>query len=253
MCEIKPKITIVTVTYNCKDEIAKTIESVVSQDYANLEYIIIDGASTDGTVDIIKCYENKISSWKSEKDKGVYDAMNKGLRMATGSWINFMNAGDCFHSTNVISEMFSGEVRGHKVIYGNTLYFYKNGKKHLHDTAKIEIFEKILPKYQPYTHQAVFYNIEDKEIGIYNLKYHICADYDMAIRYYLKYGLKSISYKPLVVADYKAYDGISTKNQRSVIKEIAKIQWHYGLNRLEVVKSIVRFLKTFIVNTNWDE
>ena len=86
-----PKISIVTISYNAITEIEKTILSVINQTYTNIEYIIIDGGSTDGTVNIIKQYVDKISIWKSEPDHGVYDAMNKGIKLASGEWILFMN------------------------------------------------------------------------------------------------------------------------------------------------------------------
>jgi glycosyltransferase involved in cell wall biosynthesis len=85
-----PLVTIVTVSYNVVSTIERTILSVVNQTYSNIEYIIIDGGSTDGTVDIIKKYMDKIAYWVSEPDKGIYDAMNKGILMAKGQWINFM-------------------------------------------------------------------------------------------------------------------------------------------------------------------
>ena len=91
-----PLITIITVAYNAVKDIENTILSVLNQTYPNIEYIIIDGGSTDGTLDIIKKYEDKISYWVSEPDKGIYDAMNKGTLKATGVWLNFMNAGDTF-------------------------------------------------------------------------------------------------------------------------------------------------------------
>ena len=97
-------ISIVTVSYNAVLTIEQTILSVINQTYPNVEYIIIDGGSTDGTVDIIKKYEDKIAYWVSEPDKGIYDAMNKGVVVATGEWINFMNAGDIFTDGDVIDK-----------------------------------------------------------------------------------------------------------------------------------------------------
>ena len=98
-------ISVVTVSYNAVSTIEQTILSVINQTYPNVEYIIIDGGSTDGTVDIIKKYADKIAYWVSEPDKGIYDAMNKGVVVATGEWINFMNAGDIFTDSDVIDKL----------------------------------------------------------------------------------------------------------------------------------------------------
>ena len=98
------KISIITVVYNGKDTLAQTIESVISQDYANIEYIIIDGNSTDGTQGIIKEYGHRISYWMSEPDRGIYDAMNKGIEYASGDVIAFINSGDTYED-NILSEV----------------------------------------------------------------------------------------------------------------------------------------------------
>lgn len=101
----KPKISIITATYNAADTLEQTIVSVINQTYSNKEYIIIDGGSTDGTIDIIKKYEDKISYWVSESDKGIYEAFNKGVRVATGDYIEFIGADDCFCDCDVISRV----------------------------------------------------------------------------------------------------------------------------------------------------
>lgn len=92
-----PLISVVTVSYNAVGTIEQTLLSVINQTYPNIEYIIIDGGSTDGTVDIIKKYADEIVYWISEPDKGIYDAMNKGIKKANGEWINFINAGDSYY------------------------------------------------------------------------------------------------------------------------------------------------------------
>ena len=100
-----PLISIVTISYNAVNLIEKTILSVVEQDTADFEYIVIDGGSTDGTVEVIRKYENAISYWVSESDKGIFDAMNKALSVAKGDWVIFMNSGDCFYNNHVLSEI----------------------------------------------------------------------------------------------------------------------------------------------------
>ena len=101
----KPLISIITVVYNGEKHLEETILSVINQTYDNVEFIIIDGSSTDGTIDIIKKYEDKIDYWISEKDSGIFDAMNKGILASKGDYINFMNAGDFFTRINLVSDV----------------------------------------------------------------------------------------------------------------------------------------------------
>jgi len=121
-------ISVVTVSYNAVSTIEQTILSVINQTYPNVEYIIIDGGSTDGTVDIIKKYADKIAYWVSEPDKGIYDAMNKGVVVATGEWINFMNAGDIFTDSDVIDKLFHQNIIINRVgiVFGDTLVVFRN-------------------------------------------------------------------------------------------------------------------------------
>ena len=116
------KISIITVCLNSRTTLEQTIKSVVNQEYAEKEYIVIDGGSTDGTVELIKKYSNQISFWASEPDRGIYDAMNKGVTKATGEWVIFMNAGDRFASDDVIERVFSHpETDAADVIYGDVV------------------------------------------------------------------------------------------------------------------------------------
>lgn len=104
--ETHPRVSIITVTYNAESLLERTLQSVLSQRYADKEIVVVDGQSSDGTVAVIKRHAAAIQSWVSEPDKGIYDAMNKGVRMATGDWILFMNAGDTFASDDVLQRLF---------------------------------------------------------------------------------------------------------------------------------------------------
>lgn len=122
-------ISIVTVTFNCVNSIEKTIQSVLGQTYPYKEYIIIDGGSTDGTLDVINKYKDRINILVSEPDEGVYDAMNKGIALASGAWVNMMNAGDVFYSSDVLSNIFEkGGLADVDVVYSDYMMDFRNRK-----------------------------------------------------------------------------------------------------------------------------
>lgn len=125
----KPQITVITVVFNGEDFLEQTILSVINQNYDNVEYIIIDGGSTDNTLNIIRKYEHAIDYWISEKDEGIYDAMNKGIKLSSADWINFMNAGDSFNTVKVLDSL-SKEINRTSdvdVFYSDINFLYKSG------------------------------------------------------------------------------------------------------------------------------
>jgi glycosyltransferase involved in cell wall biosynthesis len=122
---MKPKVSIVTINYNMRDELDATIQSVLSQTYANLEYVVIDGGSTDGSVEIIKRSTARIHHWVSERDRGLYHAMNKGTAASTGDWVLFMNSGDRFVDNEVVADVFKSAHDDADLLYGHSLRFYK--------------------------------------------------------------------------------------------------------------------------------
>ena len=202
----KYQYTIITVTYNCVKSLEGTILSVISQDCGSLEYIIIDGGSTDGTLDIIKKYESQISHWISEPDHGIYDAMNKGLSLAKGKWINFMNSGDSFATSSTIRELFTPMPSDTTLcIYGNHI-FKKNDKS----TIIKALPPNLLKKRIAFCHQAVFL----KNFGIrFRSDLKICADYAMFREIYEKYGDSVFCRRPVVVSINDAYGISSVKNR----------------------------------------
>lgn len=171
----KPLITIVTVVYNGENFLEETILSVIEQNYDNIEYIIIDGGSTDGTLDIIKKYEHAIDYWVSEKDQGIYDAMNKGIYLATGDWISFINGGDSFYSTTVLSSIFWQKSYIDKtIIYGNHQVIYPSGKKRLSKAGSLEN----LWKGSQFCHQATFVRAVYHKNNKFNICTKIVADFE---------------------------------------------------------------------------
>lgn len=168
-----PLISIVTVVFNGKYFLEETIQNVLNQTYKNIEYIIIDGGSTDGTIDIIKKYESEITYWSSEKDKGIYDAMNKGIDVANGDWINFMNAGDRFYENTTCSDIFkdSNYFNDIDVLYGDLIVDYGKFQR-LEMARSIESIWKGMP----FSHQSAFVRTDYHKQSKYSLNYKIGGD-----------------------------------------------------------------------------
>ncbi|WP_342383090.1 glycosyltransferase family 2 protein [Bacteroides ovatus] len=164
------KVSVITVTYNASTSLEETMLSVFNQNYSHIEYIIIDGGSIDGTVDIISKYANKLSYWVSEPDKGVYDAMNKALKIATGDFLIFMGADDLFYTNDVIQNVVNQISDMYAVYYGSVL-FKGIGTKHLGK------FNKIKWATTNISHQAIFYPRIIYKTHSYDTQYKIYADY----------------------------------------------------------------------------
>ncbi|PRM98273.1 hypothetical protein CJ670_04080 [Arcobacter cryaerophilus gv. crypticus] len=185
-----PKVTVVTVTYNAEKYLEQTIKSVIEQDYPNIEYIIIDGASTDGTIDIIKQYEEHIDYWISEPDRGIYDAMNKGIDVATAEWINFMNAGDSFASNNILKDIFNKKTfeKDFDVLYGGVKIVDENYnyKEYISAKPMSEIW-----KGSYCNHQSLFVKTSIMKKNKFNLDYKLAAEKELFIKLYVnKYSYK---------------------------------------------------------------
>lgn len=219
----KRKISIITVCYNACKVIEKTIESVLAQSYPDKEYIIIDGGSTDGTVDIIKKYSDKISYWVSEPDKGIYDAMNKGIDAATGDWINFMNAGDTFVEDRTL-ELVADRIESTQsadIVYGDTIKAYKYGKK---ECKPLQL--RLMARHIVFCHQSSFVRTELMKKDKFSLKYKIAGDYDFFYRQYT--ANRAFAYIPIPVAVYDAESGISSTQYMKLYKENAEISGRDG-------------------------
>lgn len=197
-------LTIITVTYNAEKELERTIQSVVSQTYfPHIEYIIIDGNSKDNTVSIIQKYESSISSWVSEPDKGIYDAMNKGISRAKGHWINFMNAGDIFTSDTIVEDVFREQIADFDVVYGNYILVYQHFKKNMYTPKDLSGFYG----YMLMNHQSVFLKTEVARSHLYDLSYKIACDYEQLLYFYHS-GRKFLHLNKFI-AEF-SYGGLST-------------------------------------------
>jgi glycosyltransferase involved in cell wall biosynthesis len=213
------KVSIVTVVYNNVATIGHAIDSVLSQDYADVEYIVIDGGSTDGTVDVIKSYGNRIAQFVSEKDKGIYDAMNKGIRMATGDVVGIVNADDFFYDDHVLSrvaEAFTAD-RSLEATTGDIVFIAEeNHKKVLrHYSSKSWRPSKFAWGYMP-PHPSFFCrkNLYER-YGYYQTDYKIAADYELLIRFLLLHKAR-YKYLPLITTKMRM-GGASTRNLNSIL------------------------------------
>ncbi len=180
-CPGKPLITVITVVRNQTRDIATTIESVLGQSYDHVEYIVIDGCSTDGTVDVIRRYDHAIDYWVSEPDGGISDAFNKGLRVATGQWINFMNAGDIFAGPAVLSRIAACADTNADVIYGKANLVDDQGEVlvTLETTSDPARFRWTMT----FRHQALFHNVEYfQKYGSFDPGIIVAMDYELLRR-----------------------------------------------------------------------
>jgi glycosyltransferase involved in cell wall biosynthesis len=178
------KISLITVVYNAENTIADCIESVIGQNFRNIEYIIIDGASTDGTIQIIQKYKHHLTHFVSEPDKGIYDAMNKGIKLATGDVVGILNADDFFADNTVLSVIAGTfEKKNTNIIYGDLDYINAKGKvirkwRSGKFTSKSFNLGWMPPHPTFYCKRNLF-----EKFGLYSLNYGTAADYELMIRY----------------------------------------------------------------------
>lgn len=230
-----PRISVVTICYNCVEEIERTIQSVVSQTYNNIEYIIIDGKSSDGTVDIINQYKDCIDYFKSEKDNGIYDAMNKGIIVATGDYIIFMNSGDAFVNKDILADVVRAVDFSEDIIYGavnkclsDCYYVYRpfpleEMKWHM-----------ILP------HQGTFVKLSYHKKHLFDTTYRSSGDYHFFYNAYYKYkaSFKEIDW---IISDYQDETGMSKDNFKQAKLEDLRV-WGVERNLLVLAKTYSWFV-----------
>lgn len=219
----QPKLSVITIVFNNAANIERTMLSVLGQTYSNIEYIIVDGLSTDGTLDIIKKYQDKISQLISEKDEGIYDAMNKGLAAATGDYVLFMNSGDEFYANDTVAKVFSA-AKDADIYYGETEMISETGQslgQHRHKAPENFTWRSF--KYgMSVSHQAIY--IKRSITEPFDRKYELSADIDWILNAVKK--AKTIINTRQYVAKYLV-GGMSKKRHRQSLKERFDIMRHY--------------------------
>jgi glycosyltransferase involved in cell wall biosynthesis len=205
------KLSIITINYNNCNGLKKTIESVIEQTYTDYEYIIIDGGSTDGSLDVIKKYDKKIDYWISEPDRGIYNAMNKGILKATGEYCNFMNSGDFFYNKNVLEKVFNQNnediITGKTHLSGTSLFWDYN--KPTITLADLWI--------RGLNHQSTFIKTQLLRDNPYDESLKILADLNFFARSLV---LRNCTFKFIdeVIADYNL-EGISSLQRKEMLDE----------------------------------
>ncbi len=223
----QPIVSIITVVYNAVNLLEKTIANVLNQSYPHIEYLIIDGGSTDGTLELITKHDHDIAYWVSEPDQGLYDAMNKGIKAATGDYLWFINAGDLIYLPDVTERIFSGSPPWADVYYGDTMLVNSNyqeiGLRRLRPPKKLSW--KSFQKGMLVCHQSIL--VKRSIADAYDLNYQHSADFDWVIKA-LKKADHIYNTKMILAAFLDG--GQSKHNIRSSLQErFHSMKKHYGL------------------------
>lgn len=240
MNKLLPKISIITVVYNAEHLIEKTILSVINQSFTNIEFIVIDGNSSDNTINIIKKHNSKISKFISEKDNGIYDAMNKGLKLANAEYVLFLNAGDELYDPKTLESIFSKNANA-DIYYGNTAIINKNGDILSDRRLKppTNLSWKSLKFGMCVSHQSFI----PKRLlcDFYNSQYKIAADIDWVINV-LKQA-DSIVYTHDYISKFLEGGTSNKKRKSALIERFSIMVKHYGFFQtlLNHIYILIRF------------
>lgn len=226
--KLTPTFSVITITYNAASTLEDTIQSVITQTYHRIEYIIIDGASTDGTMQLIERYADRIAKVVSEPDKGLYDAMNKGIALATGDYLIFLNAGDSFHADTTLQQVVQS-IKGKElpdILYGDTALV--DNQRHFVRMRRLappkHLNWKSFRQGMLVCHQAFIAKRSLAEN--YDCQYRFSADFDWCIRMMRK--AHTLHDTHLTLVDYLD-EGLTTQNQQASLRERYRIMaHHYG-------------------------
>ncbi len=226
MTDFKLTLSVITVVYNNVKDIERTMLSVLNQTWPNIEYIVVDGLSTDGTAKIVNSYKIKIAKLISEKDEGIYDAMNKGLAAATGDYVIFMNSGDEFYDTETVEKVFNSS-KSADIYYGETEMIDADGKSlgRRRHKAPQEFTWRSFKYGMNISHQAIY--IRRSLTEPYDRRYQLSADIDWIIRAAKK--AKKIVNVNQYVAKYQVGGMSKTKHRQSLMERFDIMRRYYGL------------------------
>ncbi len=238
------KVSIVTITYNSEKTLKDTIESVVGQTYRDIEYIIVDGNSTDKTIEIVNSYGDKISKFISEKDNGIYDAMNKGLRLATGDIVGILNSDDVYFDKYVIENVVKRfEEKLVDSVYGDLYYVEENDLSKVVRYWKSSDFKEgsFAKGWHP-PHPTFFVKREVYEkYGLFDLEMKVSADFELMLRFLEKHRI-STTYLPKVLVRMRT-GGESNRSIKNIIAGNKSILSAFDKNRIKVNKLMYVFYR----------
>jgi glycosyltransferase involved in cell wall biosynthesis len=222
----QPKLSVITIVYNNVRDIERTVLSVLNQTYPNIEYLVIDGASSDGTLDILKHYESRITTLISEKDSGIYDAMNKGLALAKGDYVLFMNSGDEIYALDTVEKLFASSADA-DIYYGETEMYDEDWNSLGQRRHKApEAFTWRDFKYgMSISHQAIY--IRKSLTEPYDLSYKLSSDIDWILKAAKK--AKRIVNVKTYLAKYLVGGMSKKKHRQSLVERFRIFTKHYGL------------------------
>lgn len=217
-----PKISIITVVRNGEKHIEHTIQSIIEQSYTSIEYIIIDGNSTDNTVNIIKKYNEKITYWVSEEDEGIYDAMNKGVKSSSGDWLLFINSDDFLINNTVIEEAAS-YLKNSKslIVYGNAVIIYNLESESIQGAEWNILKYKFRNIRMNLSHQATFHSRKLFINQLFDTSFKIAGDYNLLLSYLKDHDA---DYIPLTIAKRRAIGISATVGTIKLLMETRKAQ-----------------------------
>lgn len=229
------KVSLITVTYNSENTLYNTIESIRNQDYPDIEYIIVDGNSTDGTVEIIKNNTDVISKWISEPDNGLYDAMNKGIKLASGNVIGILNSDDFYIDKNVISDIVNCFIENNvDAVHAELFYVeqFNTDKIVRHWKTGDYTLRAFLNGWHP-AHPTLFLkkNVYEK-YGSFNLNFRLAADFELMCRLFEKQGLSSSYLKRPIIK--MRLGGATSKNLKNIIKQNLECYRAFKVNNIKV-------------------